>query len=395
MSCASHPPATRRSGGDGDPHTAIPAAAPRSPAAESPEDTAGRDAVALSGVSPAASQHTAPVAASQPAHMCGHEHAGAASGRVSSPNCGGGVAQPRPRLSVEQRKPAGRSPAQIAERRQKAEALREAMIAGDLTVAEAARAIGISERRGHKIATAYGLRASPEAVARRKAAFSAEAAKLGLQRSLEARRDYFARMSQAAVVAALGVSANAVARVLHGWRKPRPETQMRAPKPPSVPKAQKMEQRRIQRAEIAKQMRVFVERGMPVRMAGRKLGISRKAAERIATEHGIKADPLTLKNWRAANAARQRAAQTARRQAEQIPAAPAPANPRLSAAQQDNVRRVKAGWWKGDPRLRLLPPPSRDEADALVRDFLARRGATICPPAGEVIIPGNSGVGWR
>jgi hypothetical protein len=45
--------------------------------------------------------------------------------------------------------------------------------------------------------------------------------------------------------------------------------------------------------------------------------------------------------------------------------------------------------------LQALAPPSREEADALVAQFLARRSVTVCPPAGEVQEPHNSGVGWR
>jgi hypothetical protein len=341
---------------------------------------------------------------------------------VSSLNCARQVSQPAGRLSGGGQKPAGRSPAQIAERHQKAEAMRAAMLERDLTVAEAAREVGISERRGHKIAVAYGLRASPQAVARRKAAFSAESARLGLQRSLEARREYFARTSaaarardheiiayrqthpdasQAAVVAALGVSAASVARVLHGWRKPQPVRATTTPKAPPAPKVNKTHQRQIERAEIAEQMRALVERGLPIRTAGRQLGLSKTKADTIARAAAIKHDPMALKNWRAARAAERNAVQAAERRkakpAKPPAAAPlAPPNPKRTRAQQRQANLIKSREWRRrDTRLQALPAPSRDEADALVAQFLARRSVTVCPPAAEVQEPHNSGVGWR
>jgi hypothetical protein len=74
----------------------------------------------------------------------------------------------------------------------------------------------------------------------------------------------------------------------------------------------------------------------------------------------------------------------------------APPNPYRTAAQQQQVDRIKAQTWhRRDARLQALAPPTREEADALVAQFLARRSVTVCPPAAEVQQPHNSGVGWR
>jgi hypothetical protein len=109
---------------------------------------------------------------------------------------------------------------------------------------------------------------------------------------------------------------------------------------------------------------------------------------------------MVLKNWRAARTAERNTARAAAHRAaraEASPAAPlAPANPYRTAAQQQQVDRIKAQTWRRrDTRLQALAPPSREEADALVAQFLARRSVTVCPPAGEVQEPHNGGVGWR
>jgi hypothetical protein len=74
----------------------------------------------------------------------------------------------------------------------------------------------------------------------------------------------------------------------------------------------------------------------------------------------------------------------------------APPNPKRTRAQQRQANLIKSREWRRrDTRLQALPAPSRDEADALVAQFLARRSVTVCPPAAEVQQPHNSGVGWR
>lgn len=151
---------------------------------------------------------------------------------------------------------------------------------------------------------------------------------------------------------------------------------------------------------LARELRALVEGGMPVRTAGRQLGITKTMAERVARQNGIKPDPLTLKNWRAArtgerNAARAAANRAAKRPADPIPP-PAPANPYRTAAQQQQVDRIKAQTWRRrDARLQALGAPTQAEADALVAQFLARRSVTVCPPAAEVAVPTNGGIGWR
>jgi hypothetical protein len=74
----------------------------------------------------------------------------------------------------------------------------------------------------------------------------------------------------------------------------------------------------------------------------------------------------------------------------------APPNRKRTRAQQRQANLIKSREWRRcDTRLQALPAPSRDEANALVAQFLARRSVTVCPPAAEVQHPHNSGVGWR
>jgi hypothetical protein len=67
-------------------------------------------------------------------------------------------------------------------------------------------------------------------------------------------------------------------------------------------------------------------------------------------------------------------------------------NPFLTAGQQANVDAVKARFWIY--ARTYLPPPTREEADRLVAEFIERRNVTVCPPA-VVVEPSNAGVKWR
>ncbi len=82
---------------------------------------------------------------------------------------------------------------------------------------------------------------------------------------------------------------------------------------------------------------------------------------------------------------------------DQAVAAPlAPPNPKRTRAQQRQANLIKSREWRRcDTRLQALGRPSREEANALVAQFLARRSVTVCPPAADVQEPHNSGVGWR
>lgn len=115
-----------------------------------------------------------------------------------------------------------------------------------------------------------------------------------------------------------------------------------------------------------------------------RIGITRARVYEILREEGLAAGAT-------------KPAKAAKPAAKPPAAAPlAPPNPYRTAAQQQQVDRIKAQTWRRqDARLQALGPPSREEADALVAQFLARRSVTVCPPAAEVQEPHNSGVGWR
>jgi ribosomal protein L12E/L44/L45/RPP1/RPP2 len=155
-------------------------------------------------------------------------------------------------------------------------------------------------------------------------------------------------------------------------------------------------------------IRAGVARGLTVREAGRAAGLSVERTKDVAKFFGIKSNPEALSALRAslgrknvarlipmaAEANRKRAAEArAAKQAEM--AQRAPTNPFRSAAQNEQIERHKNRMWGHNPKLAKLPPVTDDEAERLVRDFMARRGVTVCQPAAPMLEPINAGLGWR
>ena len=159
-------------------------------------------------------------------------------------------------------------------------------------------------------------------------------------------------------------------------------------------------------------LRAKLAEGFSVRAAAAALGWSRAKAKEIASKFGLKADPATIKRAELQGARKAGAVIAERTRKPPKPpkeprakAAPKPKpepvrlerNPFLSAAQQASVDRHKERCWASASNRRLaeMGPPTRDEADRLVAEFIARRGVTVCPPAAPVLEPINSGARWR
>jgi len=307
----------------------------------------------------------------------------------SQPNCARQVSQPAGRLSGGGNKHEAR------------EAAIKGLIEQGYTKQQAATALGLTFWQVDEAMKRARIRVPADVIAQRRRENNSSFIAAG-----QARRAQVLALAAACDTAAIAIRVRLSRSRVQEILQQEGVSAVSAPaKRPST--ARQGRTREEQRAEyaarqeaLARDLRALVEGGMPVRTAGRKLGMTKTMANRIARENGIKPDPLVLKNWRAARTAERNTARAAAHRAARAEASPAaslaPANPYRTAAQQQQVDRIKAQTWRRrDTRLQALAPPSREEADALVAQFLARRSVTVCPPAGEVQEPHNSGVGWR
>lgn len=137
-----------------------------------------------------------------------------------------------------------------------------------------------------------------------------------------------------------------------------------------------------------------------VRGAARLLGMDRERVRFLAKKHGLRINADHLHAIKAKNALHARAC-TQQANAAPKPDAPAPLrkrNPALSDAQQRCVDEIKRASWTARAmraaRGMDLPPISDEEAARLRDEYLAKHGATICPPQVMPDVAINAGVGW-
>jgi hypothetical protein len=123
-----------------------------------------------------------------------------------------------------------------------------------------------------------------------------------------------------------------------------------------------------------------------------RLTLSRNTINGICRALGIKTDPGAVR-FAVAESNRRRAGEKRGPRAAEPMAERRVRNPMLTPAQQAQVDRHKAAHWR-PAALKGLPPVTRDEADALVREWLARNKPTVCAPA-VVVEPSNAGARWK
>ena len=140
-------------------------------------------------------------------------------------------------------------------------------------------------------------------------------------------------------------------------------------------------QRALRDAQAAELRRLVIEERIPVLVAGRRMGLTEARTEKLRRRYKIRADERAVVDhrlrciWRKAANDPQRSAKVG-----------------LTEAQQQNIQAAKRRMWRGKCSL---PPVTDAEAERLVAEFLATRGATLCPPAAAVDVPMNAGARWR
>ena len=356
----------------------------------------------------------------------------ARSGGATSPHCGivPRPAAPHPQPAGElcaglscvssQTSPAGRQLGRGLSRteasRAKADALREVMQREDCTINEAARRLGLNERHAHKLTKRWGIKPNPEASARARAAIiaklSPEQQQRGLARSKEVLRGYRDRVAAEAEQRRERIKAAALDRphlTQSQLAKAIGETLSAVQKALAVPRSQanyigafhieQAKRARERRAHIAAVMRADLDAGLTKREAIEKHGFSRNLAHEVCTAYGLTPKKSAVKaalQRAGVKGAQKRQLAPKPPKAADVRAEPAGPNPRLSAAQQAQVDRMRNRFWvRTRADLMALPPPTRDEADALVQQFLARGGkVTVSEPAAPVVVPCNAGASW-
>lgn len=169
------------------------------------------------------------------------------------------------------------------------------------------------------------------------------------------------------------------------------------------------DQQRLKMQADAEALRAAVAAGDTVVGATRRLGLSKFRGKKLAAIFNIKASATVLARAysqsqtaavavKRAKAEARAAAKRAKRKAErEARARIAPPNPRLTAAQNANIARGKniiRAMYNAMGRGKDLAPISREEADRLVAEHIARHGVTKCPPAMSPEKPINAGLGW-
>lgn len=263
---------------------------------------------------------------------------------------------------------AGTPPARMtaAQREETARRMQALMALEDITVVEAGARFGLSAKRSHLLSQDFGFRSSAASVQRARgkglAAITDEQARAGRAKAYDTLRTH-----------RLQLAAEGHAR----------------------------------RAVLAEKLREHVDAGLVVTEAARRVGIRVQRAYEICKQFGIRSNPSALLAAQSRNGlAGSALTHKVRRAKGWGQPAPKPVlriepivdtrkpNPKMTAAQQANVDRVKAKFWHpANNALAALPQPTRAEADALVAAFIAARGVTVCPP--KAAAPINNGEGFE
>jgi hypothetical protein len=134
-------------------------------------------------------------------------------------------------------------------------------------------------------------------------------------------------------------------------------------------------------------IRGLVARDLTRHEIAQELGIHFAAVVRVLTRLKITtSEAAQLRKIREGSqrAAANRTAAAAARKPPREPTAPRrDRNPRLSDAQQAMVDGIKERSWHSR-QCSAIPPPSREEADALIAAHIAQHGITQCPPAARI-----------
>lgn len=140
----------------------------------------------------------------------------------------------------------------------------------------------------------------------------------------------------------------------------------------------KVEENRQRRVAMVRQIAELLGEGLNMQQVARQMGVNRKTVEGACAKYQL----------RAAAAPKPKPAP------EPEPRAPLYNNPFLTPAQRANVDVQRGVLGRRFNSKKNLPPPTREEADRAVAEFLARRSVTVCPPAARIETPCNAGVMW-
>lgn len=201
-----------------------------------------------------------------------------------------------------------------------------------------------------------------------RAVFSGEEPKNGSHWSPE-RREYFRQLAKAGtgtteIARLMGISTTAVhdARRVYGLRSNAPTVAEQV----------------AQRDQQARDLDALLQQGLSVPHAAQKIGITAKRANKLCARYGLKF---------ATNHAHGRGG-------SMVPKATRGPG-KLTPAQREATDRFRqVSWTIACNKLRVMPPPSREEADRLVAEAIAAGRITICPPAASPEKPMNAGQGW-
>ncbi len=66
---------------------------------------------------------------------------------------------------------------------------------------------------------------------------------------------------------------------------------------------------------------------------------------------------------------------------------------RMAPGTVNTTPNANSRFWR--PKRAKHPAPSPEEAERAVTEFLAQRAVTVCPPAAQIDVSVNSGMGWK
>lgn len=271
-----------------------------------------------------------------------------------------------------------------AERRAIGARMRALIEAHDITVVEAGRRLGLHRQQAKKIANENNIVASACAIQRamqagaRMNATAANASRIATAAETDARiLALWERHTRAEIADILGLKVSRVKKAVERAKaKGKPPAPKKRPERRDYPALQAA---RAKRAADAERLRAAVAEGRTVKAAAAHIGMGITRARELAQEYKIRAAHDVLHQ-------RMREGQQ-----QSVAAKRCERNPFLTSGQQATVDRIKhREWTKRHP----LGVPSAEEADRLVREWLARNTPTVCP-APRIDEPSNFGAKWR
>lgn len=249
------------------------------------------------------------------------------------------------------------------------------MLARDMTVREMSAAIGFrSVKSAEEFCRVCGLAPTAAAKQRVMAAF-AEAGRAAVAAKSDAQlakhRDAIISMTRAGQSAkeigrTIGLGNKVVQALLKRIRATTPLPRHAADHSVGRLNAER-------RAEQARKIRALLDQGMSGNAAAKAIGMDHKTVHRLMAKHG----------WRA---------KSAPVRAEQQVITPHKRNPFLTRGQQANADVQRRFLGTKFNRV-VVAPPSREEAERAVAEFLAKRSVTVCASV-RVDIPSNFGERW-